>query len=324
MVDYVVEVVSMAELRFSIVVACYNQQGFVREAVESALSQKHPSMQVIVVDDGSRDGTADVLSTFGASIISARLPINRGPDAARNHGASLARGEYLVFLDGDDILMPWTLQVYERLIAAESPKIILGQRFWFQGEVPRATAEDVPGKIDFVKFACWFQKDRTVDFGASSLVVHRQTFWDAGGWSLGIFHMDMPDLMLKLGLSGRVLVILAPITVLYRIHSSNVTHAVTGMLRCAHVLLKKERAGKYPGGRKYLFARSTCLGGPMLSWILIAMRKGLFLEPIKLAGSGWFTIVSAIVRRVLVLCRGRRPVQSVGLLQGYGINIRTE
>ena len=58
----------MSELRFSIVVACYNQEGFVREAVESALSQKPPSKEIIVVDDGSRDGTADVLKTFGASI----------------------------------------------------------------------------------------------------------------------------------------------------------------------------------------------------------------------------------------------------------------
>jgi len=304
----------MSELRFSIVIACYNQEGFVREAVESALSQEHPSKEIIVVDDGSRDGTADVLNTFGASIILARLPINCGADAARNHGASLASGEYLVFLDGDDVLMPWTLQVYERLIAAESPKIILGRRFRFQGEVPRAAAEDVPSKIDFVNYACWFQKDRTVAFGASSFVVHRQTFWDVGGWSPGVFHLDMTDLLLKLGLSGTTLVILAPKTVWYRIHSANVTHSVPLILRCAQVLLKKERAGEYPGGRKYLFARSTCLGGPMLYWILRAVGAGPYLEAMKLAGSAWFTILAAIVRRFIALCRGRRPVQSVELL----------
>jgi glycosyltransferase involved in cell wall biosynthesis len=311
---YVVEILNMSELRFSIVVACYNQEGFIREAVESALSQKHPSKEIIVVDDNSQDGTADVLNTFGTSIILERFPVNRGVDAARNHGASLASGEYLVFLDGDDVLMPWTLQVYERLIAAESPKIILGQRLEFQGEVPRAVAEEYPSKIDFVNYACWFQKDRTISFGASSLVVHRKTFWDAGGWSPGIFHLDMPDLLLKLGLSGTTLVMLAPEIVWYRIHSTNVSHAVAKFLRCAQVLLKKERAGEYPGGRKYSFARSTCLGGPMLSWILIAVRKGLYLEAVKLAGPAWLTILKAIVRRFIALCRGRRPVQSVELL----------
>jgi hypothetical protein len=53
----------------------------------------------------------------------------------------------------------------------------------------------------------------------------------------------------------------------------------------------------------------------MLSWMLIAMRKGLFWEAIKLAGSGWFTILAAIVRRFISLCRGRHPVQSAELLQ---------
>jgi glycosyltransferase involved in cell wall biosynthesis len=311
---YVVEIPSMSELRFSIVIACYNQEGFIREAVESALSQKHPSKEIIVVDDNSQDGTADVLDTFGTSIILVRFPVNRGADAARNHGASLASGEYLVFLDGDDVLMPWTLQVYERLIAAESPKIILGRRFKSQGEDPRAAAEEFPSKIDFVNYACWFQKDRMVSFGASSFVVHRQTFWDVGGWSPGVFHLDMTDLLLKLGLSGTTLVILEPKTVWYRIHSTNVTHAVASILRCAKILLKKERAGEYPGGRKYLFARSTCLGGPMLSWILVAVGKGLYLEAVKLAGSAWFTILAAIVRRFIAVCRGRRPVQYVNLL----------
>jgi glycosyltransferase involved in cell wall biosynthesis len=117
----------LSELRFSIVIACYNQEGFVREAVESALCQEHPGKEVIVVDDGSRDGTGDVLNTFGASIILARLSINRGADAARNHGASLASGEYLVFLDGDDVLMSWALDVYGRLITACCPKFILGR-----------------------------------------------------------------------------------------------------------------------------------------------------------------------------------------------------
>jgi len=200
----------MTRLRFSIVIASYNQEGFVREAVESALSQEHPSKEVIVVDDASRDRTAEILSTFGATIRLARFPTNRGALAARDYGSSLASGEYLVFLDGDDILMPWTLQVYERLIAAESPKIILGRRRMFQGEVPRADTENLPSKIEFVNYAYWFQKDRTVSFGASNFVVHRQTFWDVGGWSPGVFHLDMTDLLLKLGLSGTVVVVLAP------------------------------------------------------------------------------------------------------------------
>jgi len=304
----------MHPLRFSIVVACYNQRHFVQAAVESAISQPHPSKEVIVVDDGSSDGTPEVLDAFGDSIRLVKFVKNQGALATRNHGSSLATGEYLVFLDGDDVLMPWTLQVYERLIAGLRPKIILGQRFYFQDEVPRAAAADFPSKIDFVDYPCWFQKDRMVAFGASNTVVHRKTFWDAGGWSPEIFHLDVTDLMLKLGLAGKTLVILAPPTVWYRKHSAAITYDVAGMLRCAQVLLQKERAGEYPGGRKHLFARSTCLGGPMWFWIRRAVGAGLCVEAMKLAGSAWFTILAAIVRRFIALGRGGRPVQSLELL----------
>jgi glycosyltransferase involved in cell wall biosynthesis len=304
----------VSEIRFSIVIACYNQRHFVQAAVESAISQPHPRKEVIAVDDASSDGTQEILEAFGDSIRLVKFATNQGASAARNQGSSLATGEYLVFLDGDDVLMPWTLQVYERLIVDESPEIILGRRFYFQGEVPGAAAEDFPSKIDFVNYEYWFQKDRTVRFGASNFVVRRKTFCDAGGWSPGIFHLDITDLLVKLGIAGKTLVILSPKTVWYRIHSDNTVHSVMPFLQCSRVVLEKERAGEYPGGRKHSFARSTCLGGPILYWILRAVGAGLYFEAIKLAGSAWFTILAAIGRRVIAIFRGRRPVQTVALL----------
>lgn len=303
----------MYSLRFSIVVACYNQRHFIRAAVESAISQSHRSKEVIVVDDASTDGTPDVLDEFGDSIRLVKFETNKGALAARNYGASLATGEYLVFLDGDDAWMPWTLQVYERLITALSPKIILGQRSYFQGELPSAPVEDVPRKIDFVDYPFWFLKDRMVTFGASNMVIHSRIFWDVGGWSPGIFHLDATDLLLKLGLAGRTLAILSPPTVWYRRHSTNITHSVAGMLECAHVLVQKERAGEYPGGRANWFARSTCLGGPMWFWIRRAVGAGLYGEAMKLASSAWLTILAAGIRRFSAYGKGLRVVQSMEL-----------
>lgn len=300
--------------RFSIVVACYNQRHFVQAAVESAISQPHPSKEVIVVDDGSSDGTPGVLDAFGDSIRLVKFEKNQGALASRNHGASLATGEYLVFLDGDDILMPWALKVYERLITALSPKVVLGQRLYFyQDEAPKSAADDFPDKIDFVDYPCWLEKDRMVAFGASNMVIHRKTFWDVGGWSSGIFYLDATDLLLKLGLVGRTLVVLAPATVWYRKHSSNATNSVARILQCAQVLLQKERAGEYPGGRKHWFARSTFLGGPIWFWIRRAVGVGHYGEAMKLAYSAWLTILAAIVRRFLAFGRGLRPAQSMEL-----------
>lgn len=87
----------------SIIIPCYNAEKYVREAIQSALDQTWPNLEVIVVDDGSTDGSLDVIRSFSNRIRHATGP-NRGGCAARNQGLSLARGEYIQFLDADDLL----------------------------------------------------------------------------------------------------------------------------------------------------------------------------------------------------------------------------
>ncbi len=94
----------MSVRRFSIVITCYNQERFIRAALDSALSQCEPTQEVIVVNDGSRDGSKEALEAFGDSIVLINFSANRGASEARNYGASLASGEYVVFLDGDECL----------------------------------------------------------------------------------------------------------------------------------------------------------------------------------------------------------------------------
>src|SRR5689334_19435660 len=103
----------MKRVRCSIVITCYNQRDFIRDAVESALLQR--ADEVIVVDDASDDGSSEILRTYGDAITLGRMPSNGGPARARNRGASMATGDYLVFLDGDDVLMPWALEIYRRI-----------------------------------------------------------------------------------------------------------------------------------------------------------------------------------------------------------------
>lgn len=303
----------MSDVLFSIVVACYNQEGFVRQAVESALGQEYPSKEIIVVDDCSSDGTADVLNTFGESIILARLPINRGAVAARNHGASLASGEYLVFLDGDDVLMPWALEVYGRLITARRPKFMFGRCVIFRGKVPEVKTADLPRDIQFVEYANFFAKDRPCVFNTSTLVVDRSTFWSAGGWSPGIFYQDIQDLVTKLGISGKTILVLAPDTVWYRMHLTNAVNKVLPFVEGIYVLLRKARAGLYPGGRERWVERSAWFGGLIFYWTKTAMRVGLYRDGFLLLVSGWWMVLLAIIRRGTAWLVGRKPVEILPL-----------
>ena len=102
------------------VIPCYNQAHFLSEAIQSVLSQSYPDFEVIVVDDGSTDDTAEVASGYAAANRRVRLirQENRGLAGARNRGLAESRGEYVVFLDSDDRLVEEALEVGVRELAS--------------------------------------------------------------------------------------------------------------------------------------------------------------------------------------------------------------
>jgi glycosyltransferase involved in cell wall biosynthesis len=89
----------------SVIIPCWNAATFVGRAIESALSQSYSPVEVIVIDDGSTDGSLDVIRGFGPRVRYEVAP-HAGAAAARNRGQKLARGSYWLFLDADDILLP--------------------------------------------------------------------------------------------------------------------------------------------------------------------------------------------------------------------------
>jgi len=93
----------------SVIIPCYNQAHFLDEAIESVLTQTYPNREIIVVDDGSTDNTAEVAGRYSA--VRHIYQENAGPSAARNTGVTKSRGEYLVFLDADDRLLPEALEI---------------------------------------------------------------------------------------------------------------------------------------------------------------------------------------------------------------------
>lgn len=95
----------------SIVIPCYNQGRYLASAVESALAQTHKDVEVVVVDDGSTDDTAQVMERFvGDPRVTLLRQENRGPSAARNAGVAASKGAFLNFLDADDDITPEKLE----------------------------------------------------------------------------------------------------------------------------------------------------------------------------------------------------------------------
>ncbi len=95
----------MAEPLVSIIIPCFNARRYVSQAIQSALGQTYGNFEVIVVDDGSTDDSLQIIKSFGEAIRWESGP-NRGGAAARNIGLALSKGEYVQFLDADDVLFP--------------------------------------------------------------------------------------------------------------------------------------------------------------------------------------------------------------------------
>jgi glycosyltransferase involved in cell wall biosynthesis len=111
----------------SAIIPVHNGERYLAEAIESVLSQLDPCLELIVVDDGSTDGSAGVARSFGSRVCyTFQAPAGAG--AARNRGVALSRGELLAFLDADDVWAPHKLTQQRAALAAVAERdIVTGQ-----------------------------------------------------------------------------------------------------------------------------------------------------------------------------------------------------
>jgi glycosyltransferase involved in cell wall biosynthesis len=300
---------SMSAIPFSVIITCHNQASFIRDAVESALSQTVAPQQIIVVDDASSDGSPEILKAYGDKIQFAGFQTNQGANTARNLGAAMSTGKYLVFLDGDDVLLPWALDVYRRVVDLRNPKIILSQMRWFEGAVPLLLPEEHPRQIEFVEYEVLVDKNRNYQPGASAIVIDTDTFRSVKGWTDELFGVEDVDLMLKLGSAGLTVHILSPETKGYRIHASNTRHHIPKMVDGLFNVLAHERSGIYPGGQKLRFGRYVIIGAPVFFWFKSAYRAKQFGTAASVLARGWKMFAAAGARKVMTFITGRKAPQ---------------
>lgn len=107
----------MANPLISVIIPTYNRADYIVEAVESALAQSYAPSELIVIDDGSTDATAAILAPYADRLTYVRQD-NQGIGAARNHGVARSAGEFIAFLDSDDLWLPdklrWQMDAFRQ------------------------------------------------------------------------------------------------------------------------------------------------------------------------------------------------------------------
>ena len=120
---------------FSTIIPTHNRAHLLAASIDSALAQDFGDHEVIVVDAESTDETPEVLARYTDRITVVR-GANGGPGAVRNLGVAQASGEYITFLDSDDLWFPWTLATFHRAIEEQGrPAFVAGTHVDFYGEV---------------------------------------------------------------------------------------------------------------------------------------------------------------------------------------------
>jgi glycosyltransferase involved in cell wall biosynthesis len=132
----------------SVIIPVYNGDRYLTEAIQSVMAQTYPNLEIIVIDDGSCDRTPQIVAEItGTSPLPIRYAYqaNQGTSIARNHGVKVAQGEFLAFLDADDLWMPEkTKQQIELLDASPHLEAVFGQVKQFHSpELP----ENIKAKI---------------------------------------------------------------------------------------------------------------------------------------------------------------------------------
>jgi glycosyltransferase involved in cell wall biosynthesis len=136
----------------SVVIPCYNAERWVGRAIDSVLAQEGVTVEVIVIDDGSTDGSVDVLRRYEDRIHWETGP-NRGACAARNRGLALACADYVMFLDADDYLLPACLSELRRQSALDDADAAIGSAYSEQvgGRRKKMKGPKVASNIDVLE-----------------------------------------------------------------------------------------------------------------------------------------------------------------------------
>lgn len=286
----------------SVVIPCFNQAEFLDAAIQSVLSQSHTAHEAIVVDDGSTDDPASVAAQY-ANIALVRQP-NRGRSAARNAGARAARGQFLVFLDADDRLLPGALAAgVAYLTSRPDCALAAGHRVLIDVQGQRIAAP-LPVCTATHDYLTLLQTNFIMTPAAA--MFRQAAFAATGGWNEALHASEDYELYLRI---ARRWPIACHHTVIaeYRRHGTNTSSQAALMLRSTLTVIGMQRAYACarPGGADAYHAALAGWWGFWANQLIGQIGRRLRESPFQ----------SAVYRDVWALVRHSAPVLTSRLLR---------
>lgn len=201
----------------SVIIPLYNKAAEIERTLRSVLEQSLQPLEIIVVDDGSTDGSAAIVERVGGERVRLIRQQNRGVSAARNKGIELSRGEYVAFLDGDDRWMPDYLKSLTDFITRYPDCGAYGVAFYVDSGdgLVLADTPQTEGEVDF--FAESMQRYVLIP---SAATLRRDVLLDVGGFPNGMRMGEDQFLWTKVARSAKVAFLPTPLVVYSRAASN--------------------------------------------------------------------------------------------------------
>jgi len=196
----------------TVVIPAFNAERYITQALDSVLRQTCGTFECIVVDDGSKDRTRCMVERYGP-LVRYEFQQNAGPATARNRGIALASGDFIGFLDADDVWNPEKCAVQMAHLHTHPELIGCAAHVRNFLAESAATASPPPGEV--------------VTLG-TTLIVRRKLFDVVGMLNPGYWHRDLQDLLVRAEDRGLKIEILPDVLAQRRIHSNNMSNHRSG------------------------------------------------------------------------------------------------
>lgn len=214
----------------SVIIAAFNADRFIGAAMESALSQKGPDFEIIVINDGSTDNTSSELDRYLKSFpgITVCNTVNSGLSHARNLGIEMAHGDYVMFLDADDALFPHALGLLRKIAKDSNADIVCSPLLKFSGKVPNHPLNQMASESGYTlrpsaeMVADILYQRGPIDNSMCGKLFKRNLF-DDSRFREGTFYEDL-DIFYRIFLKTKEIAVAREPVYLYRQYPNSFTH----------------------------------------------------------------------------------------------------